>query len=213
MDVAPVISLFSILGALAVGMVSPGPAFLFVTRTAVASPRREGLACAAGMGLGAAIICTLALLGVRVMIERAQWLYLGFKMVGGCYLLYLSWRLWRGASLTATEPGTVQQRASGALRSFLLALATQLSNPKALIVIGGVIAALLPAHAPAWMYGVIPPVNLLMETAWYSFVALVMSSPAPRRVYLRAKTGIDCAAGGVLAFLGLRLVIEGAQRA
>jgi hypothetical protein len=41
---------------------------------------------------------------------------------------------------------------AGVIRSFWLALAAQLSNPKTLIVISAIFAALLPSHIPASMY-------------------------------------------------------------
>jgi threonine/homoserine/homoserine lactone efflux protein len=212
----PVVSLFSILAALALGAISPGPSFLFVTRTSVAMTRRDGVAAAAGMGLGASIVCTLALLGLRALIAEAGWLYLGFKLAGGVYLIYLAWRLWRGAAKPSGAPAEQidgQRPAAGLMRSFLLALATQLSNPKTIVVIGGIFAALLPARVPLWMYLAIPPIQFVVETSWYTFVAVVMSSSAPRAVYLRARTGIDRAAGCVLGVLGVRLILEGAKGA
>ena len=99
----PFVAVFSILGALALGAISPGPSFLFVTRTAVAVSRRASLAAAAGMGLGAALICLLALLGVRAVLAQAEELYIVFKVLGGAYLCFLAWRLWRGASNAAPE--------------------------------------------------------------------------------------------------------------
>lgn len=211
----PVVSLFSILAALALGAISPGPSFLFVTRTSVALSRRDGVAAAAGMGLGAAIVCGLALVGLRALIAEAGWLYIGFKLAGGVYLIYLAWRLWRGAKApgAATEPADAPRPAAGLVRSFLLALATQLSNPKTIVVIGGIFAALMPTHVPLWMYLAIPPIQLVVETSWYTFVAIVMSSSTPRAVYLRARTGIDRIAGCVLGVLGLRLILETAKGA
>ena len=208
----PVVSLFSILGALILGAISPGPSFLFVTRTAVAVSRRDGIAAAVGMGLGATVVSILAMLGVRAVLAQVEWLYIGFKMVGGFYLLYLGWRLWRGASVPAPVLAEyASQPAAGRRRSFLLALATQFSNPKTLIVISGIFAALLPSRVPTWMYLSIPPAHLIIETSWYTFVALAMSSTAPRLVYLRAKANIDRAAGCVLGVLGLRLIFAGAK--
>ncbi|HTV53181.1 MAG TPA: LysE family transporter [Steroidobacteraceae bacterium] len=204
---SPVASLFSILAALSLGAVSPGPSFLFVTRTSMAVSRRHGVASAIGMGLGASIVCSLALLGVRAVLAQAEWLYICFKLLGGAYLLYLAWRLWRGAGAAAEPPGEPLPVARGAVvRSFWLALATQLSNPKTLVVISGIFAALLPSRVPAWMYWTIPPLDMLIETSWYTFVAIAMSSAAPRRVYLRARAGIDRAAGCLLGAVGLRLV-------
>jgi len=167
------------------------------------------------MALGAALICLLALLGVRAVLAQAEGLYLGFKVMGGAYLCFLAWRLWRGAGKEAAAVAAHAGAApvGGAGRSFWLALATQLSNPKALLVIGGILAALLPARIPGWMYPAIPLAQLLVEGVWYVFVAIAMSSSAPRRAYLRARRGIDRVAGSVLGALGLRLIFEGAQQA
>jgi threonine/homoserine/homoserine lactone efflux protein len=211
----PIASLLSILGALALGAISPGPSFLFVTRTAVAVSRPAGVAAAAGMGLGASLISALALLGVRAVLSEAEWLYIAFKLLGGGYLCYLAWRLWRG-SRQATPAAAVQTVApplASLARSFWLALATQLSNPKTLLVIGGIFAALLPQRVPFWMYFAIPVIQLFMEGGWYAFVAVAMSSSAPRSVYLRARGNIDRAAGCVLGALGLRLIYEGTKEA
>jgi threonine/homoserine/homoserine lactone efflux protein len=208
--VVPLISLLTIFGALALGCISPGPSFVFVTRTAVAVSRRDGLAAALGMGLGAATVSLLSLLGVRVLLSQAQWLYAGFKILGGAYLVYLAWRVWRGAG-TAAEVVQTAPVSPSLWRTFLLALATQFSNPKTLIVISGIFAALLPAVVPRWMYFVIPPLQLVMETSWYAFVAIAMSSTRPRLMYLRAKTSIDRGVSGVLGALGLRLIFEGTR--
>jgi threonine/homoserine/homoserine lactone efflux protein len=211
----PIVSLFSILGALFLGAISPGPSFLFVARTAVAVSRQSGIASAAGMGLGASIVCALALLGVRAVLAQAEWLYVTFKLLGGIYLCYLAWRLWRGSKVGAAIPAEAAQAPTkaGVIRSFWLALATQLSNPKTLIVISGILAALLPSHIPAWMYWTIPLIDLILETSWYIFVATALSSRVPRRVYLGARTTIDRAAGCVLGVLGLRLIFESAKEA
>lgn len=211
----PIVSLFSILGALILGCISPGPSFVFVMRTSVATSRRDGIAAALGMGLGAAIVCTLSLLGVRIVLAQAQWLYLVFKAMGGAYLIFLAWRIWRGAQApaSATAPDAGPTPSSGILRSFLLALATQFSNPKTLIIISGIFAALLPPQVPGWMYFAIPPIDLVIESSWYAFVAVAMSSTGPRLAYLRARKGIDRTIGGVLGALGIRLIVEGAREA
>jgi threonine/homoserine/homoserine lactone efflux protein len=211
----PIVSLFSILGALVLGCISPGPSFLFVARTSVAVSRRAGIAASAGMGLGASIICTLALLGVRAVLAQAEWLYVTFKLLGGMYLCYLAWRLWRAGQVAMVESTEALQppATAGTNRSFWLALATQLSNPKTLIVISGIFAALLPSRIPAWMYWTIPLIDIVMETSWYIFVAVALSSRGPRLVYLSARNTIDRAAGCVIGILGLRLIFEGAKEA
>lgn len=58
-------ALLGILGALAVGVVSPGPSFVLIARTAVASSRADGIAAAFGMGGGGFVFAIAALLGLH----------------------------------------------------------------------------------------------------------------------------------------------------
>ena len=201
------VALFSILGALLVGAISPGPSFVFVVRTSVAQSRAEGLAAALGMGVGACLFGALAVLGLKTLMAEGGWLFLGLKIAGGLYLVYLAWRIWQGAG----EPVVVQHegaRQADAGRAFWLALGTQLSNPKIVAVFGAVFAALLPADPPLWLYLALPPLIFVQETAWYALVALAFSASRPRAAYLGAKLWIDRIAAALIGVLGIRLIYE-----
>lgn len=199
--------LLAILGALLVGAISPGPSFVFVVRTAVGQSRSEGLAAALGMGVGAFVYGGLAVLGLRTLMAEGGWVFTALKVAGGLYLVYLAYRIWRGAA----EPVVVQQQGAGTSnlgRAFWLALLTQLSNPKIVAVFGAVFAALLPANPPVWLYVALPPLIFVQETAWYALVALAFSSAKPRALYLGAKLWIDRAAAALIGALGIRLIYE-----
>src|SRR6185503_1725887 len=91
-------ALIGILVALTLGAISPGPSFIFVARTAVARGRGDGLSAALGMGIGGLFFATLAFVGLTAMITQFGSLYLGFKVLGGLYLLYLAFGLWRSSA-------------------------------------------------------------------------------------------------------------------
>jgi threonine/homoserine/homoserine lactone efflux protein len=205
------IAIASILGAIAIGAASPGPSFVLVARISVATSRRDGLMAALGMGVGGVAFAGLALIGLRAILAEVAWAYLALKVAGGIYLVYLGVRLWRGAA----EPLQVNAgdaRPTGSLwRSFLLALATQMSNPKAAVVYGGIFAALLPASPSTWLYALLPVGIFAVEAGWYTIVAYAFSAPRPRAAYLRSKTLIDRIAASVLGALGLRLIIDGVR--
>jgi threonine/homoserine/homoserine lactone efflux protein len=198
---------FAILGVLAVGTVSPGPSFVFVARTSIARSRRDGLAAALGMGVGGVTFAVLALLGLRAVLVAQGWVYVAFRLVGGLYLLYLAFALWRGAAHPLAAPA-LPARSPGLARSFAGGLLTQLSNPKTAVVYGSVFAALLPARPAAWLFGALPAAVFLLETGWYAVVAMSFSAARPRALYASGKRWIDRAAGGIMAALGTRLVIE-----
>lgn len=197
--------LLAIVGALGVGVVSPGPSFLMVARTAAASSRRDGLLAALGMGLGGLCFGAIALAGLQAVLLAVPSLYAGLKVLGGAYLCYLGLRIFQAAK----EPLAVAPaRAESAprWRSLVLGWTTQLSNPKTAIVYASVFAAFLPAHVTARAGALLLLAVFAMEAGWYAIVALALSAGGPRRVYLRAKTWLDRLAGGVMTALGLRLV-------
>jgi RhtB (resistance to homoserine/threonine) family protein len=196
----------SVLGSLAVGVVSPGPSFIFVARTSVAISRRDGLAASAGMGVGGVIFAGLALVGLQAALAAVPWLFATLKAAGALYLIYLGVCTWRGAKNKLTLAMDVSARASTLGGSFRRGLLTQLSNPKTAVVYGSVFAAALPRDLPWWAACLLPVLIFTLETGWYSIVALVLSSASPRAAYLDGKTAIDRIAGGVMAALGLKLL-------
>lgn len=203
------LALSGLLGALLVGAMSPGPSFLVVARTSVTLSRRHGLAAAVGMGCGGMVFAGLALLGLNAVLAQVGWLYTALRLLGGCYLVHLAWRLWRGAGNPIPLPEAAD-RTGGVFRSFCFGMATQLSNPKTAIAYAGIFAALLPAGLPGWAWFVPLPLVFLVESGWYAVVATVFSAERPRSAYLRAKARIDRLAAAVMGALGIRLLLDAA---
>jgi len=211
--------LFGILSALLIGAVSPGPSFVMVSRIAVTSSRRDGLAASLGMGVGGALFASLAVLGLTALLSQVSWLYLVFKIAGGSYLVFLGIKIWRHASAplimdTAAMnagPQEIPPRPAhkSFRKSFGLAMLTQISNPKTAIVYASIFASLLPANPPLWMLMILPPLIFMIEAGWYAIVAIVFSGRHAKRAYLGGKTWIDRFAGLVLGALGLRLITDG----
>ena len=203
-----IVSALSIAGAVTLGAVSPGPSFVMVARTAVASSRTDGLAAALGMGLGAVLFAGVALLGLHVVLSAVPWLYLSLKVLGGAYLIILGYLIWRGARepLRFAEHA-IDDRASTVIRSFGLGLLTQVSNPKTAVVYASIFVSLLPREVPLSVTLILPLLIFVIEAGWYSIVALALSASSPRAAYLRSKAWIDRASGGVIALLGIKLIV------
>lgn len=89
-------AILSIAVALTFGAMSPGPSFILVARTSLAVSRRDGLAAAVGMGIGGVFFSAIALLGLLAILTTVPLLHLALKILGGTYLVYLGYRIWRG---------------------------------------------------------------------------------------------------------------------
>src|ERR1043165_1528940 len=90
-------ALLGVITALTVGVVSPGPSFVMIARTAVSSSRSDGVAAAVGMGTGGVLFAVAALVGLQAFLLAVPSLYLLLKVLGGLYLAYLGLRIWRSA--------------------------------------------------------------------------------------------------------------------
>ncbi|MBB4235273.1 LysE family translocator [Rhizobium esperanzae] len=204
----------SIMAALAVGAMSPGPSFVVVSRIAISRSRLDGLAAALGMGAGGVVFAVLALAGLTALLSQFEWLYVLLKVAGGAYLIYIAVNIWRGAARPlevsdAVHSHSVPHSHRTRMRSFTTSVLTQLSNPKTIIVYASLFAALLPRTVPLDLMIALPLGVFAVEAGWYSIVAFAFSARHPRRLYLAAKSWIDRAAGAVMGGLGLRLILSG----
>jgi threonine/homoserine/homoserine lactone efflux protein len=203
----PSAAIVTILAALLVGAMSPGPSFVLVARTSIGLSRRDGLATAIGMGIGGVCFSGIALVGLYTLLEAVTWLYTGLKIAGGLYLVYIASKIWRGARAPLTMDTIQPADRRNARKSFWTGLSTQLSNPKTAIAYGSIFAALLPQHPPLWSYFALPPLVFAVEAGWYTVVAMYVSSRRPREMYAKAKAWIDRIAAGAIGALGLRLIL------
>ncbi len=201
-------SLLGILTALTVGVVSPGPSFVMIARTAVSASRTDGLIAALGMGLGGVVFAATALLGLQGLLLAVPSLYLALKIAGGAYLAYLGLRIWLSAKKPLTVGGGEQQAGASKFISLALGFTTQISNPKTAIVYASVFAAFLP-RAQSFAFDLALVVLVFaIEAGWYAIVALTLSANRSREAYLRYKSWVDRVAGGVMISLGLRLIFS-----
>jgi threonine/homoserine/homoserine lactone efflux protein len=197
-------ALLGVIAALTVGVVSPGPSFVMIARTAVSSSRSDGVAAALGMGGGGVLFAVAALLGLQAFLLAVPSLYLLLKVLGGLYLAYLGLRIWRSANAPLAFAGVITERTTK-LRSLVLGFTTQVSNPKTAIVYASVFAAFMPATQSFAFSLVLVALVFTIEAGWYAVVALALSSERPRVAYLRYKNWVDRIAGGVMVALGLKL--------
>lgn len=200
----------SILTLMTIGLVqllavmSPGPSFLITARTAVARSRADGIMVAIGLGAGSVVWASAALLGLNGLFRQFHWLYIGMKVAGALFLIWLAFQILRHARDPVEidgGPGRENEQ-NPLLRGFL----TQISNPKVVVFFGSIFVAMLPREVPTWMIVALIVMVTVNEIVWYSLVALFFGSSPVRRFYLLAKQWIDRVTGAFLGLLGLRLL-------
>lgn len=192
------------LGTVLLGCISPGPDFVAVTSHALAD-RRSGLQIACGISIAITLWAALSVAGLAFVLSRFAFVYAAARLLGAAFLVYLGlrmlWSAWRGAD-AAPRLRAVTNRGSF-LRGFLLGI----GNPKSAVFFSSLFATILPAHAPAWVYGATIALAAGTAFGWFMVVALAFSLGRIQRLYAKARFAIDTVMGTLLTALGLRLAL------
>ena len=114
-------------------LLSPGPDFFLVMQASLRLPRRYGFAICSGIAIANGVYIALAVIGLEVVREMAEFLSL-LKYLGGTYLLFL------GVMLLSTPVQSLDNRGSGSFlqiqnvkRQFLIGFMSAILNPKNVI--------------------------------------------------------------------------------
>lgn len=185
-------------------VISPGPSFLITAQTSVARSRLDGIKIAFGLGAGTIVWASAALLGLNALFRLHHWLFVGMKVAGALFLLWIAFQIFRHANapIEMGEGNGEAMRRNPFVRGFL----TQISNPKVAVFFGSIFVAMLPQDVPTWMMLSLIAIVTTNEVVWYVLVALCFGSAPVRRFYIDAKKWIDRVTGLFLGALSLRIL-------
>lgn len=187
---------------LIISILSPGAAFLMAVRSAIANGRRAGIATGLGLGIMASLWTLAALLGMDAVFALFPWAFATLKIGGAFYLIYLGVKTWRGAA----EPlGTAAKAPS---RAFIDGFLVNLGNPKSVLFAAAVLVVVFPPNLSAGEIAFVTLNHLVLEIVFYTACALILTAPAARAQFLRAKPVIDRTAAVLLGGLGLKLLLQ-----
>ena len=187
---------------------SPGPAFVLITRTAAASNRPSALKAAAGTVAASVLWAAAALLGLQVLLTQAAGLYRAFQVAGGVYLCAIGIVMWRHAADAMPTASGADTHVRGAFTKGLL---LGLSNPKVVVFFGTVFTTAFAPSTPAAVKWAALLVVLGNESIWYGLLALCFGSSLVQRRYRRVKASLERIFGALLLAFGVKLMWNGAR--
>lgn len=181
---------------LGIACASPGPTIAALVARVLGRGVAGAPAFCAGLLFSDMLWLTGAVLGLAVLAETVQPVFVAIKYLGAAYLLYLAWKLWRapaGAVTAAPVPGE-------GLRLFLAGIAVGSGNPKTMLFY----LALLPSVLPLERIGIADYLALLaVQVAIYGGILLgyVVLAARARRAFAssRAMRYVNRLTGAVMA--------------
>jgi threonine/homoserine/homoserine lactone efflux protein len=184
--------------ALFVAAASPGPGIAAIVARVLGRGMNGAVAFTAGVALGDVVWLTVAILGLAVVAQTFQGVFLAIKYAGVAYLLYLAWKLW---TAPVQVPGTgVDTPDARPIRLFLAGLAVTLGNPKVMVFY----LALLPSIIDlthVTLAGWLELCTTALAVLAIVFGAYVMLAARTRRLFTspRAMRLVNRGTGAVMA--------------
>ena len=142
MDVSPYLT-FLIVSA--VQSATPGPSTLFIVNNAVAHGWRRALGALSGDLLAIAMLATLSVLGLSALLESYPSAFLGLRLAGALYILWLGWTFLRPRRAPVGSSATRAPLSQTGTALWFHSFGVGISNPKAVLFF----AALFPQFLPA----------------------------------------------------------------
>ena len=180
------VNLWIVIGASTLGALMPGPATLAIAGTSLKHGRVRGLAMAWGVATGSMIWATAAGLGIGAGLAANHWLFEFVRYLGVTYLLWLGW----GLAQSALTSRMLKPRDVGATSLGLAwskGALIHLTNPKALIFWGSILAIGLKPGAPPLAVFEVLMICITIDVILVSGYAILFSNASLTRGYLKLR--------------------------
>jgi len=196
------------LTAYTVGVASPGPSNMAIMATAMSRGRRQALALASGVVCGSLMWGLAAALGLSALIRTYSWALVALKVLGGLYLLFLSWKAARAAFAPHAPGLDIRIGSSTKWRAFTGGLGMHLTNPKAIFVWLTIVALALPPGASQdHAFGVVASCAVIGASVFFGY-ALAFSTAVARAIYSKGHRWFNATLSAVFAMAGMRLLLS-----
>ncbi len=194
-------------GVVLLAAMSPGPDFAIVTRNAMVSGRRAGMACGAGIAVGVFAWAVVTALGIVGLLAASAVAFTAVKLVGAGYLVVLGVRALLAARRGEYDSAEVVPgaRATSAPAAFRQGIVTNLLNPKVAVFFVALLPQFLPASATAADHLLLAGVAAGVTLTWFTVLAGVVSALRRLLTGNRVRRGIDALMGTLLVGLGVRM--------
>jgi len=180
---------------------SPGPANISIMEIAANKGRKSALIFAAGVLLGSLIWAILAILGLATVLSAHANLLLWFKVLGGMYLFWLSYKsikkVFSNENIQSKNSNLVNKKL------FFQGLALHLTNPKAIFTWLAIVTLALPDNITYIMSFTVVLACMALGVFVFGGYAIIFSTPKAQLAYRKFGkwlNGIAATIFGVAAY-------------
>lgn len=201
-----VMSLVTIGFAFFVVAVSPGPATLSNATLAMSKGRKVSLVYGAGLSTGLLLWGIVAASGMGVVLQGSLYLLMALKVLGGLYLLWLAYQMFRSSFHSPSELAANQASETGLGKWFLRGFILNSSNPKTVVAWMAALSVGMSANDD--LISLIAAVVVCMLVGFFvnAMYSILFSIDGVMKGYRKVGHWVERAVSGLFAVAGLSLL-------
>ena len=186
-----------------IGAMSPGPSLAVVIRNNINYNRLAGILTSIGHGLGIGVYATLAILGLGIILQTNQTIFLIIQILGLVFLFFLG--LIFIIQKNSEEKIEVNPNQ---LNSFLQGFSIAIINPKILIWFTAIYSQFISIEATFVFNIILVLTASIIDAIWYIIVSLLITGHGVKNFLIERRLFIQKITGSVLLVISFSLLFK-----
>jgi len=191
-------------------LISPGPDFVILVKSAVKNERKKAIGVALGIAIANALYIALCLIGVGSLLASSVYIMIGLKVAGGLFLIYLAVQALRAkksdyASLSA-QVNIKEKQETTFFKEFIIGFMSGILNPKNILFYLSLFTVVLTKDVSFTFKVVLGVWMTSVVFIWDSAIVFLLSGDNARQKFSSLAYYIDKVTGAILGFVGLTIV-------
>ena len=199
-------TLISFILAVSILAISPGPDNIFVLMQSVVHGKKYGLATIIGLMTGCIVHTTFVAIGISAIIKENNTIFLGIKILGAVYLLYLAYKVITGGSEISMNTEKIDKKTPFQL--FKIGFIMNVLNPKVTLFFlalfpGFLFSEILPISLQFYILGAL---FILVSFVVFSLIA-ILGGTISEKIKTSKNIGVWLQWMQVFVFIGIAVFI------
>ena len=187
----------------AIGAMSPGPSLAVVIRNNINYNRAAGILTSIGHGLGIGVYATLAVLGLGLILQTNETIFLLIQILGLIFLFFL------GVILIIKKDSQEEiEENHNQLNSFLQGFSIAIINPKIIIWFTAIYSQFISIDATLVFNIILVLTASIIDAMWYIVVSLLITGFGVKNFLIERRLFIQKITGSVLLVISFSLIFK-----
>ena len=186
-----------------IGAMSPGPSLAVVIRNNINYNRVAGILTSIGHGLGIGVYATLAVLGLGLILQANQTIFLLIQIFGLVFLFFLGLIF-----IIKKDSQEKIEENHNQLNSFLQGFLIAIINPKIIIWFTAIYSQFISLEATIVFNTILVLTASIIDAIWYIIVSLLITGYGVKNFLIERRLFIQKITGSVLLVISLSLLFK-----